>query len=907
MATIHSDRKRLFLIDGFATLYRSHFALIRNPLITSSGLHTSALFGFINQVFKLLKDEEPDYIAAVFDTDKKTFRHDRYPEYKATREKMPEELRDQIPHLWPLLDALNLPMLKKEGFEADDIIGTLAKIGEQENVDVYIVSGDKDFMQLISDHVYLYAPGGRNNGIKIYDRKAVEEKWGVPPEKIIDLLGLMGDSSDNIPGVRGIGEKGAAKLIKEFGSLEEALNKANHVANKRVRDGLVNYKDEALLSKELVTIDTHVKIDTTISDLERSTFNHEKLLTIFNDLEFYTLANQLSQVGAPKSTISIHNSDKKYSVLLTKKDIEQFFKDVTSKTVLSVDLETTSTDPMQAEIVGLSFSIADDTGVYIPITHKDKVENYYGSNDLESVMILIKPVLENSKIEKTGQNIKYDSLILKRNGIDLQGIIFDTMLAAHLLNPAGRSIKLDTLALEYLNYQMVPIEDLIGTGRNQLSMADIELDKVAFYAAEDADIAFQLTHVLKKKIAEEELLDYLSTVEIPLIPVLIQMEHNGAFVDPHILSDMSQELGKKLHGLVGSILKEAGTEFNINSTQQLAHVLFDILELPQIRKRSTAEEVLHALKEQHPLPGYLLDYRKLNKLKNTYLDAFPDYIHPDTGRIHTNFNQTIAATGRLSSSNPNFQNIPIRTDIGREIRKAFRTQNTGWQIFSADYSQIELRIMAHLSQDPGLCKAFKENVDIHAQTASMVFNVPLDDVLPEMRRTAKIVNFGIMYGAGPYRMSQELGIPRNEAQSLIDSYFSQYAGIRNYIDSTLDQAREKKFVQTMLGRKRPVWDAESDNRLRRDAAERMAINMPIQGTAAELIKLAMINIHDTLKKNKMRTKMILQIHDELLFEVPDEEMDDLQAVVIEKMENAMELSVPLVVDCGTGKSWYDAH
>ncbi len=907
MATKKSDRKRLFLIDGFATLYRSHFALIRNPLITSSGLHTSALFGFVNQVFKLLRDEKPDYIAAIFDTDRKTFRHKMYPEYKATREKMPDELRQQIPHLWDLLKAMNMPTLSLQGYEADDIIGTLAKKGEEENIDVYIVSGDKDFMQLISEHVYLYAPGGRFAGTKIYDREAVIEKWGVPPEKIIDLLGLMGDSSDNIPGVKGVGEKSAVKLIKEYGSLEEALNNAERVGNKRVQNGLLSCKEKALLSKELVTIDTSVPIDTNIENFVRNGFNIEVLTTQFNDFEFYALAKQLNSFKDSQPVVEVDKSDKDYQTLLTSEAVNTFISNISSESILSFDLETTSIDPMQAEIVGISLSIKNDSGVYIPVIHKDKNEIYFGENELACLIPLIKPVLENPTILKSGQNIKYDALILKRFGIEVKGIQFDTMIAAHLLNPAARSIKLDSLALEYLNYQMVPIEDLIGRGRNQISMAEVELDNASFYAAEDAEIAYQLTQLLKEKLVEADLLNFFESIELPLIPVLLQMEFNGAYVDLDILQSMSTELGKKLDDLSASILKEAGTDFNINSTQQLAHILFDLLELPQIRKRSTAEEVLQVLKEQHPLPGYLLEYRKLNKLKNTYLDAFPDYVHPQTGRIHSNFNQTVAATGRLSSSNPNFQNIPIRTEIGREIRKAFRAQKTGWKIFSADYSQIELRIMAHLSQDPGLLEAFKDNVDVHSKTASQIFNVPLESVIPEMRRTAKIVNFGIMYGAGPFRMSQELGIPRREAQAIIDSYFEQYAGIRNYIDSTMEHAREKKFVKTMLGRKRPVWDADSDNRLRRDAAERMAINMPIQGTAAELIKLAMINIHNELKERQLQSKMILQIHDELLFEVPENEIEELKELVIEKMEYAMQLSVPLIVDWGVGDSWFEAH
>ncbi len=906
MSPAKSDRKRLFLIDGYAMLYRAHFAFIRNPLITSYGLPTGALYGFINQVFRLIRNEKPDYLAAVFDSKEKTFRHERYPEYKATREKMPDELSEQLPYLWELLEAMRIVTLSKPGFEADDIIGTLARYGAEHGLDVYIVSGDKDFMQLVNDHIFLYAPAGRNMTMRIYDRNEVIDKWGVPPEKIIDLLGLMGDSSDNIPGVRGVGEKSAVKLIKEYGSLFEALDNADRIGNKRVRNGLQEYRDNALLSRELVTIDTNVELDCNISDLKRNEFDLEALEELFRNLEFTGLIRQLDEFReAPVNA----NTDtcKDYFTISNIDDLKSFVKSVKPGDLLSFDLETTSVDPMRAEIVGFSFSTRADSGVYIPIRYKDKSSALFGEDDLSTVLTVLKQLFEDSSVPKTGQNVKYDSLILKRHGVEVQGVEFDTMIAAHLINPASRSYKLDNLSREYLNYEMVSIEELIGTGRKQITMADVELDKTAFYAAEDADITWQLTRLFREKLIAAELDEFFMKIELPLIPVLVKMEYNGAYVDKEMLLAMSRELEKKLHGLTTEIIREAGTEFNINSTQQLANILFDILKLPQIRKRSTAEGVLERLKDVHPLPGLILEYRKLNKLKNTYLDPFPEYIHPETQRVHTSFNQTVTATGRLSSSNPNFQNIPIRTDIGREIRKAFKPQEKGWKIFSADYSQIELRIMAHLSQDPALIAAFENGEDIHARTASDIFGVPLDAVLPEMRRTAKVVNFGIMYGAGPFRMSQELGIPRNEAQALIDTYFKRYAGIKDYIDRTLEQARKEKYVKTMLGRKRPVWEAESDNRIRREAAERMAINMPIQGTAAEMIKLAMIAIHREMRLKKMKAMMILQIHDELLFEFPENELDELQTLVVREMEQALTLSVPIVVDCGVGDSWFEAH
>ena len=574
---------------------------------------------------------------------------------------------------------------------------------------------------------------------------------------------------------------------------------------------------------------------------------------------------------------------------------------------MSFDLETTSIVPTQAKIVGLSFSTAANSGWYIPIMYKEKEANNFANDDLVFVLDKLKNILEDSSKSKTGQNIKYDAHILRRYDVDIKGLTFDTMIAAHLLNPSARSISLGTLSLEYMNYEMVNIEELIGKGKNQILMSEVSLEKAAFYANEDSDIAFQLTRILTDKLKENSLYEFFTSIEMPLVPVLTEMEYNGVYVDPNLLRSMSQEIGKKLDILTSSIYKIADKDFNINSTQQLAIILFDDLELPQIKKRSTAEDVLKKLKDHHELPKLILEYRKYNKLKNTYLDSLSELIENSTGRIHTTFNQTIASTGRLSSTKPNFQNIPIRTLEGREIRKAFIAKNIGWKILSADYSQVELRVMAHFSQDKSLIDAFKNSEDVHSRTASKVFNVPINMVLPEMRRTAKIVNFGIMYGAGAFRMSQELGISRAEAVAIIENYFKQYPGIQDYIDSTLEKARNKKYVKTILGRKRPVWDADSDNGLRRQAAERMAINMPIQGSAAEMIKLAMTNIHQGIIKQDLESKMVMQIHDELLFEFPEEEEEALLKLVIDKMENAMKLSVPLVVDYGIGFSWYEAH
>ena len=676
--------------------------------------------------------------------------------------------------------------------------------------------------------------------------------------------------------------------------------------NKRVREGLINGIENARLSKELVTIITDMVLDCNISEFVRKDFNIDALSDLFVELEFNALMSQLDEFGGSPA-IEEKKDYKNYNTITNIDDLKLYFKELIKQKLISFDLETDSVSPMQTTLVGMSFSTAKDEGAYIPIQYGDKSKNNFGKDDLKKVLELAKPILENPEIKKTGQNIKFDALVMKNHGVNVEGIEFDTMLAAHLIKPEGRSYKMDNLCLEYLNYHLVPIEELIGKGKNQITMSDVELEKASFYAAEDADIILQLTKIFQEKLDEVKLTIFYNTVEIPLIPVLVSMEYEGVYVDKKQLLDKSAEFGKKLHGLSADILKHAGTEFNINSTQQLANILFDILGLPQIKKRSTAEDVLERLREEHPLPGLILKYRKLNKLKNTYLDSIPQHIHPVTKRIHSSFNQTVAATGRLSSSNPNFQNIPIRTEEGREIRKAFAAQEKNNIIFSADYSQIELRVMAHLSGDKGLQTAFANGEDIHTRTASDIYGVTIDDVLPEMRRVAKIVNFGIMYGAGPFRMSQELGIPRAESQLIIDRYFERFAGIRDYIDATITKAESDQYVETMLGRRRPVWNINSDNHMHREAAKRMAINMPIQGTAAEMIKLAMIHIHKLMKNEKMKSKLVLQIHDELLFEVPKAELDDLQSIVIEEMEGALKLDVPVIVDSGVGDSWFEAH
>ena len=900
-----TKKNSFYLIDGYALLYRSHFALIRNPLINSKGQHTSAIYGFTNALLKLIKEESPDYIVTVFDGKEKTFRHEMYPEYKATREKMPDELRSQLPILWDLVDSLNIKSLLVNGFEADDIIGTLAIMGKKNNFDCRIISGDKDFMQLIDSDIKLHTPGKNGSSI-IFGPNEVKKKWGVIPSKIVDLLGLMGDSSDNVPGVRGVGAKTAVKLLEQYGSFEKIIQNADDVKNKKIRESLKNETELAYLSKKLVTIKTDMKLDVDFDDMKLKKFNFEKVNDIFDELEFYKFKKELNILDLNKK--KINKIEKSYLIVDNDSKLDSLVSQLNNSTLISIDLETTSVNPIEANIVGLSFSIKENSGWYVPILFSEKRKNIFsGQNDLITVLSKLKHILESKKIHKCGQNIKYDLLIFKRHNINVTPISFDTMIASHLIKPEERTYKLDRLSQEYLNYEMMPISELIGTGKDQKNMSDVELEKIKFYAVEDSDICLQLVNKLSDKMLNDNLYNFYKNVELPLIDVLTEMEFNGVFIDKEMMIKMSLWMQNKLLSLSKEILKISGKEFNINSPKQLSEILFDEIGLKQVKKRSTDVTVLEFLKNIHPLPKKILEYRTIQKLKSTYIDTLPELINDKTGRIHTSFSQIITSTGRLSSSNPNFQNIPIRTSDGKEIRNAFVPEKKGWKIFSADYSQVELRIMAHLSKDKNLINAFINNEDIHTRTSSNLFNVPIQDVSPDMRRTAKIVNFGVMYGAGPYRLSQELGIPMVESKKIITSYFDRYSGIKDYIENTIDFARKNKYVKTILGRRRYCYDILNDNQRIRSAVERAAINMPIQGTAAELIKIAMISIHKNIITNNLKSKMILQVHDELIFETPQEEVDQLKQMVLYEMENAMKLNVPLVVDYGIGDSWLSAH
>ena len=900
-------QKRLFLVDGMAIAYRAHFAFIRNPLLTSDGRHVSAAYGFMKSILKLINDENPDYLAVVFDAKEKTFRHEKYPDYKATREKMPFEMRPQIPWINELLDSMNIPVLTIPGYEADDIIGTLASKVPHNEIDCYLVSGDKDFMQLVNEHIFLYSPAVGSKELIIYNADEVKKKWGVSPEQIIDLLALMGDSSDNVPGIPGIGEKSAVKLLQSYGSLENVIANAENEKNARIRKGLIENKESGYLSRELVTIKTDVPVKPDLDAFRFSGFNREALKKSLEKLEFYGLVNEL-QLGDSHQEVK-----QNYKIISNQEELKNFFKLLSDKRVFAFDTETDHMDANRAGLVGLSFCFKNGRAYYLPVKFLNKEKELFGDgDDLDKILKNLKPILENPSVLKIGHNIKYDMLVLKKYGIDTKGPFFDTMIAEYLLNPDMNSYKLDHLALRYLNYRMQPIEELIGDKKSrQITMDKVPLEKTGFYAAEDADITWMLYDILKEKIVKEKLKDVFEKIEVPLIPVLTRMENHGVYVDVNFLEVMQEEVDKEIRTITDKIYSLAGETFNINSPKQLGYILFDKLKYPVVKKTktgySTDVTVLETLKKDYPLAAKLLEYRMLSKLQSTYIETLPRQVNSRTGRIHTSFNQTVAATGRLSSTDPNFQNIPIRTESGRKIRKAFIAGEKGWKIMAADYSQIELRIMAHLSTDKNLMDAFLHERDVHAHTASLVFGVSVNDVTQEMRRTAKVVNFGIMYGAGAFRISNELDLSRQEASAIIKAYFDQYEGVRNYIETLKEEARKTGCVRTLLGRYRQVPDINSDNRNLREAAERMAVNMPVQGSAADLIKLAMIKIDMKMLEKNMKSKMILQVHDELVFEVSPDEIQTLSKIVKEEMESAMSLCVPLKVDIGIGDSWFEAH
>lgn len=907
-------KKSLFLIDGSAIAYRSYFAFIKNPLTNSRGENTSAIFGFLRFLFMIFDNEKPDYLAVIFDPKGPTFRHQQYKEYKATRQKMPDDMRSQVPHIHEFLKALNIPTLEVEGFEADDVIGTLAKTAQKKGFESYMVTGDKDFMQLVDSGIKMYNPKRAGEEVEILDEAGVESKVGLPPAKIIDYLALMGDTSDNIPGVPGIGPKTAVDLVREFGSVESVLENAEKVSRPKIRQNLQAHREVALLSKSLVTIDTDVPLDVELESFKCREPDHELVVKLIKEFEFTSLLERFN----PQNK----TSEIEYKIVSSSEQLEEVVTSLKKAKFFVIDLETTERDPMRAEIVGIALSWEPGRAFYIPVqVQKNKQQNsrtikremfLKGEGDLFALNLteFLKPVLEDTRIKKSAHNIKYDMLVLSRHGIEMDGVSFDTMVGSFLLYPNLRQHNLDALALEHLGFVKISTSDLIGKGKKKISFAEVPIKDIAKYACEDADITFRLHQIFEPKLTKGKLLELFQDVEMPLIYVLKDVEQTGVSLDLNFLSEMSRTMQNKLGELVETIYKEAGGEFNINSTQQLGHILFEKLQLPKKKRTktgySTDVKVLEDLAKIHELPRTLIEYRELTKLKSTYVDALPSLVNPETGRLHTSYNQTIAATGRLSSSDPNLQNIPIRTELGREIRRAFIPADSDYVILDADYSQVELRVMAHLSKDPVLLEAFNNNEDIHAKTASLVFQVAPEDLTQEHRRKAKEVNFGIMYGMGVFGLATRLNISNEEAQEFIANYFTLYAKVKEYIDAMHAQVEEKGFVTTLLNRTRYLPEIRSKNHNIREFAKRTAVNTPIQGTAAELIKVAMINIWKKLKEKNLKTKMIMQVHDELVFEAPKAEVEEVKVLVKHEMENALALDVPIKADVGVGPNWLEA-
>jgi DNA polymerase-1 len=898
--------KRAFLVDGSALAYRSHFAFIGNPLTNSRGQNTSAIFGFVRALLKLIDDERPDYLAVIFDTPEPTFRHKTYAAYKATRQKMPDDLVDQLPKIREFCEALGAQVVEVPGFEADDVMGTLARQSAKQQINAYLVTGDKDFMQLVDENIFIYNTG-KGDKIEMLDSAGVKEKIGLPPNRVIDFLALMGDTSDNVPGVPKIGEKTALELLRQYDTVENLLAKAEQIKRPAVRQSLQENRDLALLSKKLVTIATDVPLPIKLDDFAFRGMNATAAAALCREFEFNSLV--------PRFTITSAETAKgKYELLNTPDRVKWLAQQLAQIDCFAFDTETTAEDPLRAELVGMSFSWEEGTGYYIPVAppraQNDLADFFLQDHDL-SLKKLFAPLLEDPRRPKCGQNAKYDMLVMSRYGVKMAGVVFDTMIASYLLNPTSRQHNLDALALEHFNYKKIPTSGLIGKGKAQITMRDVPVETVSRYACEDADFTWRLRNHFLPKLREAGLDELFEQVEMPLVAVLAEVEKTGVKLDLPFLKNMSTELEATLGTLMADIYELAGEEFNINSPKQLEKILFDKLKLPPSRRtktgRSTDADVLEKLSQKHELPKKLLEFRELSKLKSTYVDALPALVNPYTKRLHTSYNQAIAATGRLSSSDPNLQNIPIRTEIGRQIRRAFIPGEKGWKLLDADYSQIELRIVAHLSQDAALIEAFRHDEDIHTTTAARVFNIDPQEMTPEIRRRAKEINFGIIYGMGAYGLSQRLGISPEEAQNFITNYYAQYPGVNAFMMGTIADAHKKGYVTTMLNRRRYLPDINSDNRRASEFAERTAINTPIQGTAADMIKLAMIKIHHRLQKENLRSRMILQVHDELVFEAPEDELADCKKLVREEMSSAIKLDVPIKVDVGVGEDWLEAH
>lgn len=889
--------KEIYLIDGHALAYRAYFALINNPLVNSKGQPTSAVYGFANYLMRILQDFQCPYIAAVFDSPKPSFRKEIYPQYKANRVKMDEEMISQIPLIFQLVDCFNIPYIMQDGLEADDILAYLTRKAEKSGFKVYLITKDKDLMQLVSPNVHLLAPESGGRFTKIGTDEVID-KMGVPPEQILDLLSLMGDSSDNIPGIPGVGPKTAIKILKQTQSVDTLLADSRIIANPKLRKKLEENKELLLLSKKLVTLKYDFDRDINIEELKAKPINKAECVKFFKEMEFTSLLRNSFFQSQTKTNFSVFTPS-------NPNELADFISRIPKNGNLSIDTETTSLETRSALLVGISLAFTENDACYIPVGHDT------GNNiSINQVMSLLQPIIESSHISKIGQNLKYDYQIFKKYGLTMQGNFIDTMVAAYLIDPGKRQYGMDTLASQWLNIQTIPIEMLIGKGKGQKPFSSVSIADASQYAGEDAIIPFRLWQIFKPMLKERNSFDLFTSIEMPLIPVLAEMEWQGITIDTLFLDTLSQEYTGQLHKISREIYAIAGEQFNLNSPKQVSEVLFGKLGLPKVRKTktglSTDVTTLEKLAPNFRIARKLLDYREVQKLLSTYIDALPGQINKDSGRVHTSFNQTIAATGRLSSTNPNLQNIPIRTEAGRRIREAFIVPQD-YTMVSADYSQIELRILAHLSEDEKLIQAFHHDQDIHAHTASAIYNCPVDAVTQEMRRTAKVINFGLMYGMGPINLSNQLNISYKEAQAFIEIYFKQFPTIKNYMEGSVQKARKTGYIETLLGRRRYLPDINSNNRRIREAVERIAINTPVQGTSADIIKIAMVQIGQELPKFYPDCTMVLQVHDELVFEVPELKADAFTSWVTDKMISAYTLRVPLKVDAGRGKNWSIAH
>lgn len=933
--------KKLFLLDGMALMYRAHFALSKNPRFTSTGINTSAVMGFTNTLLDVLKKEKPTHIAVVFDTEAPTERHTSFEAYKAHRQAMPEDLAAAMPYVIKLITGFNIPVITSDGYEADDIIGTLAKKAEQKGYQVYCMTPDKDFAQLVSENIFIYKPARMGNDMEILGVKEVLAKWEIENVlQVIDILGLWGDAVDNIPGIPGIGEKTAKALIKQYGSMENIIANSHELKGKQ-RENVENFAEQGLMSKKLATILLGVPVELDEASLELCDPSRDLLEPLFTELEFRTLGrrvfgdefsvttarfqegtqtdlfgnqsgetiqytNTLEEEPAEKLPAkTIENTEHDYQLVDSAEQRADLIKLLLAEKRISFDTETTGTDANMADLVGLSFSIKPGTGYYIPVPAERE--------EAQLIVDEFRVILENEAIEKIGQNTKYDILVLKWYGVEVKGKLFDTMLAHYLIDPDTRH-GMDVLSENYLGYSPISITKLIGAkGKNQGTMRDVPVVDVVDYAAEDADVTLQLAHIFEPKLKELNAAKLAEEIENPLVYVLADIEKEGVRIDIETLQAYSKELETEIIKFEQNVYDKAGIKFNLASPKQLGEVLFDKLQLdPKAKKTKTGqyqtgEDVLMALASKSDIVKDILDFRQLQKLKSTYVDALPLMVNPKTGRVHTSYNQAVAATGRLSSNNPNLQNIPIRTERGREVRKAFIARDENHILLSADYSQIELRIIAEISKEENMLDAFSKGIDIHTATAAKVYGVSIEEVDGTQRRNAKAVNFGIIYGQSAFGLSQNLGIPRKEAAEIIEQYFAQYPGIKRYMSDTMNFARENGFVETIMGRRRYLRDINSANQTVRGFAERNAINAPIQGSAADMIKIAMINIHKEMKAQNLQSTMTMQVHDELVFDVLRSEKEVMKAIIQDKMANAIKLTVPIVVEIGEGENWLAAH